>query len=90
MNKVVVITGSRQGIGRYLTEYYLEKGYVLIGCDLFETDLKHENYEHYCLDVADESAVKKMISEIKERMPVKASLKRSDRLSTKGFCVCKP
>ena len=64
MNKVIIITGSRQGIGRYLTEYYLEKGYILIGCDLFETDLKHKNYEHYCLDVADEKAVKKMVSGI--------------------------
>jgi len=64
MNKIMLITGSKQGIGRYLTEYYLNKGFVLIGCDLQETDLNHQSYEHFCLDVADESAVKKMVSGI--------------------------
>ena len=64
MNKVIVITGSRKGIGRYLTKYYLNKGFVLIGCDLQETDLNHQSYEHFCLDVADENAVKKMVSGI--------------------------
>jgi len=67
MNKVIVITGSRQGIGRYLTEYYLNKGFVLIGCDLQDTDLNHQDYEHFCLDVADEKAVKKMFSGIAKK-----------------------
>ena len=62
--KVMVITGTRKGIGRYLSEYYLDKGFVVNGCDLFESDLKHNNYEHFCLDVADENAVKKMVSGI--------------------------
>ncbi len=67
MNKVIVITGSRQGIGRYLAEYYLNKGFVVIGCDLFETDLEHLNYEHFCLDVANENEVKKMVSKIAKK-----------------------
>lgn len=67
MDKVIVITGSKQGIGRYLTEYYLEKGFIAVGCDLFETDLKHQNYEHYCLDVSNEKAVKKMVSGISKK-----------------------
>ena len=61
MTKVLVITGSRKGIGRYLAEYYLSKGYAVIGCSRSESDLKHNNYQHYCLDVADETAVKKMV-----------------------------
>lgn len=62
MNKVMVITGTRKGIGRYLAEYYLNKGLVVIGCSRSEIDLEHENYAHFCLDIADEAAVKKMIS----------------------------
>jgi len=61
MNRVMVITGTRKGIGRYLAEYYLEKKLMVIGCSRSESDLKHENYEHFCLDVADELAVKRMI-----------------------------
>jgi len=60
--KVMIITGTRKGIGRYLSEYYLDKNFIVIGCSRSESDLKHENYEHFCLDVSDEKAVKKMIS----------------------------
>ena len=68
MNKrVMVITGTRKGIGRYLSEYYLEKGFIVIGCSRSESDLTHENYEHFCLDIADEKAVKKMISAISKK-----------------------
>ena len=62
MNKVMVITGTRKGIGRYLSEYYLTKDFKVIGCSRSESDLSHQNYEHYCLDVSDERVVKKMIA----------------------------
>lgn len=64
MIKVMVITGTRKGIGRYLAEYYLEKGMIVCGCSRNETDLIHENYSHYCLNVSDEKEVKKMIFSI--------------------------
>ena len=63
---IILITGDRKGIGRYLSEYYLEKGMTVIGCSRSETDLKHKNYEHFCLDVSDEKAVKKMYGEIRQ------------------------
>lgn len=63
---IILITGDRKGIGRYLSEYYLEKGITVIGCSRSETDLKHKNYQHFCLDVSDEQTVKKMYSEIRQ------------------------
>jgi len=63
---IILITGDRKGIGRYLSEYYLEKGMTVIGCSRSETDLKHKNYQHFFLDVSDEQAVKKMYSEIRQ------------------------
>jgi 3-oxoacyl-[acyl-carrier protein] reductase len=62
--KVMVITGSRKGIGRFLAEHYLAQGFKVVGCSRGSTDLQHEAYEHYCLDVADESAVKQMFLNI--------------------------
>ena len=62
---IILITGDRKGIGRYLSEYYLEKGMTVIGCSRSETDLKHKNYQHFYLDVSDEQTVKKMYSEIR-------------------------
>lgn len=63
---IILITGDRKGIGRYLSEYYLEKGITVIGCSRSETDLKHKNYQHFCLDVSDEQTVKKMYSVIRQ------------------------
>ncbi|MEZ5197512.1 MAG: SDR family oxidoreductase [Bacteroidales bacterium] len=63
-NKVILITGSRKGIGRFLSEYYLDQGHYVVGCSKTESDLVNENYDHFVLDVADEAAVKKMLSVI--------------------------
>ena len=64
--KVMLITGSRKGIGRYLAEYYLNKDYYVIGCSRGESDLISENYKHYCLDVSDEKSVKNIFQEIRK------------------------
>ena len=66
-SKVVVITGTRKGIGRYLAEYYLDNSFSVIGCSRTESDLRHDNYEHFCLDVSDEKAVKKMIFSVAKK-----------------------
>ncbi|MDB5249639.1 MAG: 3-oxoacyl-[acyl-carrier-protein] reductase [Segetibacter sp.] len=62
---VMLITGTRKGIGNYLANYYLNKGFIVIGCSRGELDLKSENYIHYCLDVADENKVKNIFRDLK-------------------------
>ena len=62
MNKTILITGNRKGIGRHLTEYYLGKGYKVVGCSRNESDLVHPNYIHGLCDVSDEKEVKKIVS----------------------------
>lgn len=64
--KIILISGSRIGIGRYLAEYYLEKGQVVIGCSRSKSELTHKNYHHFILDVSDETKVKKMFSFIRK------------------------
>jgi len=54
---IMVITGTRKGIGRYLSEYYLGKGFTVIGCSRGDTDLQSGNYYHYKVDVSDEKSV---------------------------------
>ncbi|WP_412560158.1 SDR family oxidoreductase [Winogradskyella sp. MIT101101] len=65
--KTILITGNRKGIGRYLTEYYLEKEYNVIGCSRSKSDLKHQNYLHIQCDVTIESEVIKTVKEGKKR-----------------------
>ncbi len=64
--KVILITGTRKGIGRYLSEHFLNLGYKVIGCSRSDTDLKHNNYTHFSLDVSDEKLLKKMVSSIRK------------------------
>jgi len=65
-NKVILITGTRKGIGHALVEHYAGKGFHVIGCSRSPFEGELPNYRHYCLDVSDELAVKKMFSEIRK------------------------
>jgi 3-oxoacyl-[acyl-carrier protein] reductase len=64
---VMLVTGSRKGIGRYLAEYYLKKGYVVEGCSRGEVDIHDANYTHHQVDVADEKSVRTMIADVTKR-----------------------
>lgn len=65
--KVMIITGSSKGIGRYLSEYYVEKGFIVVGCSRNDIEPFHQNYSHFPLDVSDEKKVKAMFSAIKKK-----------------------
>jgi 3-oxoacyl-[acyl-carrier protein] reductase len=66
-NKVVLITGARKGIGRALAEHYASRGCHVIGCSRSPFEGELSNYRHFCLDVSDELAVRRMFSEIKKQ-----------------------
>jgi 3-oxoacyl-[acyl-carrier protein] reductase len=66
-NKVVLITGTRKGIGRALVEHYAGGGCQVVGCSRSPFEAELPNYRHYCLNVADESAVKRMFWEIRKQ-----------------------
>jgi 3-oxoacyl-[acyl-carrier protein] reductase len=67
MNKSILITGNRKGIGLHLTNYYLSKGYNVVGCSRMDSSLRHPNYFHIIADVSDEKMVKKVVTEAKKR-----------------------
>lgn len=64
---VTLITGSRKGIGRFLSEHYVSKGHRVVGCSRGPVDWELPNYTHFEADVADERAVKTVTSSIRER-----------------------
>lgn len=66
MNRIILITGTRKGIGKELAEYYLLNGNIVIGCSRGEKTIDHINYRHFELDVSNEKAVVNMVRNIKK------------------------
>src|SRR5260370_35624736 len=75
--KIVLITGTRKGIGRALVEYYAGRGCHVVGCSRSPFEGEFPNYRHYCLDVGGEPAAKGMFP------PTRNSDGRLDGLITK-------
>jgi 3-oxoacyl-[acyl-carrier protein] reductase len=65
-NKVLLISGTSKGVGRALVEHYAGKQCQVIGFSRSPFEGQFPNYRHYCIDVADESAVKDMFAEIRK------------------------
>lgn len=65
--QVVLITGTRKGIGQYLAQHFANQGMLVEGCSREKPDWELPGYTHHCLDVADESQVKAMFSSIHKR-----------------------
>jgi 3-oxoacyl-[acyl-carrier protein] reductase len=63
---VLVVTGARKGIGRYLAEYYSARGYQVAGCSRSPSDFEHPNYRHYEADVCDERAMTRFFGHVRK------------------------
>jgi len=63
-NYVMLVTGTRKGIGKSIAEYYLNKGYIVIGCSRGDSSIIHNDYTHFIADVSDELEVKKIFNYI--------------------------
>ncbi|ASM39121.1 MAG: SDR family oxidoreductase [Campylobacter sputorum] len=64
--KVMVISGTSRGIGKYLSQYYLERNFIVCGCARANSSITHKNYRHFELDISDEKAVISMIKNIQK------------------------
>ncbi len=65
--KIMLVTGTSRGIGRYLVEHYLERGYMIIGCSRHESNIESDCYRHFCLDIKNEKEVVTMFNDIRRK-----------------------
>jgi 3-oxoacyl-[acyl-carrier protein] reductase len=65
--RVMVVTGARKGIGQHLARHYAEAGVLVVGCSRKPAADPPPDYEHHCVDVADEDAVLRMVDEVRRR-----------------------
>ena len=64
---VTLITGTRTGIGRHLAGHYVAAGHQVVGCSRSPAEWSLEHYDHFCLDVSDEPAVRNLIGDVRRR-----------------------
>jgi 3-oxoacyl-[acyl-carrier protein] reductase len=75
MSQVMLITGTRKGIGRFLVDRYLAQGYVVAGCSRKSFDEPEpEGYHHYRVDVANEHEVVRMVRDVAKKFGTPAVL----------------
>jgi 3-oxoacyl-[acyl-carrier protein] reductase len=67
MKRVMLITGTRKGIGRALAERYVRQGWLVVGVSRGKPDWNLTGYEHHELDVADEKAVKALFLTVRQQ-----------------------
>lgn len=65
--EVVLITGTRKGIGRALAEHFVRQGFRVEGCSRERPDWELDGYTHHLADVTDEAQVRAMCSSIQRR-----------------------
>ena len=63
---MMLITGTRKGIGEQLVKHYVAQGFNVVGCSRKDVDYTFDNYQHFCLDVSHETEVKKLFFGIKK------------------------
>lgn len=61
---VMVITGTSKGMGRAIANYYVAKGYCVVGCSRGPSTLSLDGYHHTQLDIGDEQQVRAWIRQI--------------------------
>jgi 3-oxoacyl-[acyl-carrier protein] reductase len=62
---VTLITGTRKGIGKCLAQHYLGLGHQVVGCSRSGPDWNADGYTHFCCDISQENAVKKVLVAIR-------------------------
>jgi 3-oxoacyl-[acyl-carrier protein] reductase len=87
---VILITGTRKGIGKYLVEYYAERGWLVEGCSREQTDWTLPGYTHHCTDVADEKGVCNMLASIRERHGRLDALINNAGIASMNHCLLTP
>ena len=54
---MALVTGSRRGVGRLISEHLLEGGATVLGLARGEATFQHERYRHYQVDLAQPKSV---------------------------------
>lgn len=57
MKKSIFITGTSKGIGKFLSESFLAKGFYVFGCSRSESSIENKNYKHFKINLNKEEEI---------------------------------
>ena len=63
--EVVLITGTRTGVGKALAEHFLARGDQVVGCSRRPATIVHPAYRHHEVDVTDHRQVRSMFRAVR-------------------------
>lgn len=66
-SKIILITGTRKGIGKALVEHYIGLGHHVVGCSRQEANYQLNHYTHIKADVCNEEDVRLIINFVRKK-----------------------
>lgn len=88
--RVALVTGSRRGVGRILTEHLLEQGFLVAGFAKGEATFAHPNYWHFQVDVGDPGSVQRGFAALKQRTDTLHVLVNNAAVLTSQYAMILP
>lgn len=62
---VALVTGARKGLGKFIAQQLIARGYIAFGCSRNAADWHADGYQHIEADVSDEQQVKRLVEQIR-------------------------
>src|SRR5665647_749106 len=81
--KIVLVTGSRKGIGLALAKHFLDGGATVLGLSRQPGDLEHANYHHLQCDVRDAKDLRATFQKITKKSVLHILINNSAVLDSK-------
>ncbi len=63
---IILVTGSSRGIGKKISEFFLDDDHTVIGCSRGNSSINQKKYRHFSLSVSDEAEVMKLFFYIRK------------------------
>lgn len=87
IGRVALVTGSRRGVGRLISEHLLAQGATVIGFARGEAAFEHERYRHFQVDLTQPREIENAFFALRKEFPVLHVLVNNAAALTSQFAL---